>query len=70
MEKKANIIRRVQNYLRDISGELKKVTWPSRNDLQKTTIAVFISSIFFGIYLFVVDFVFSTLINEVIRLLK
>ncbi len=70
MEKKANIFRRVQNYLREIVGELKKVTWPSRNDLQKTTIAVFVASMFFGVYLFVVDFIFSTLINEVISLLK
>ncbi len=70
MDKEKNIIKRIGNYLRDIRGEMKKVNWPSRNDLYKTTIAVFVSSIFFGIYLFAVDFIFSRLVKQVINLFK
>jgi len=70
MEKEKNIFRRIKNYLRDARGELKKVTWPNRQDLYKTTLAVFVSSIFFGLYLFGVDFVFSRLIKKVIELFQ
>ena len=42
----------------EVKGELKKVTWPSKVDLKKTTIAVIVSSIIFGTYLFLADAVF------------
>ncbi|MDY0295833.1 MAG: preprotein translocase subunit SecE [Acidobacteriota bacterium] len=66
MAKKENIFKRIGLYLNEVKGELKKVTWPSRNDLYKTTIAVVIASIVFGIYLFLVDWVFSEIIQRVI----
>ncbi len=58
------------NYLNEVRGELKKVTWPTRNDMQKTTIAVIIISIIFGIYLQVVDFSFRMLVQKVIDIFK
>jgi len=69
-KKKENIFKRIGNYLNEIRGELKKVTWPTKNDMQKTTIAVIISSLIFGIYLFLVDVIFSKIINEVIDLIE
>jgi len=66
--KKENLINRVKRYLVEVKGELKKVTWPSKPDMYKTTIAVVVSSLIFGIYLFVVDFGFSNLFNSVIDL--
>jgi preprotein translocase subunit SecE len=67
---KGNIFNRMGNYLNEVRGELKKVTWPTRNDMQKTTIAVIIISIIFGIYLQVVDFSFRMLVQEVIDIFK
>jgi preprotein translocase subunit SecE len=58
MEKEKNIFKRMRAYLRDVRGEMKKVTWPSKNDMIKTTIAVIVISLFFGIYLFGVEFIF------------
>lgn len=49
-----------------MKGELKKVTWPTKNDLYKTTIAVIVSSILFGVYLFAVDWIFSKVIQQVV----
>jgi len=67
MGNKENIFRRIRNYLIDVKGELKKVTWPTKNDLYKTTIAVIVSSILFGVYLFAVDWIFSKVIQQVVR---
>lgn len=57
-------------YLRDIRGELKKVTWPGKNDLVKTTIAVLVISLFFGIYLFGVDFIFTRIFSQIAYIFK
>jgi preprotein translocase subunit SecE len=65
MEKEKNIFKRIGAYLREIKGELKKVTWPNKSDLIKTTIAVLVISLFFGIYLFGVDFIFTRIFHQI-----
>jgi preprotein translocase subunit SecE len=65
MEKEKNIFKRMRAYLRDVRGEMKKVTWPSKDDMIKTTIAVIVISLFFGIYLFGVDFLFSRIFKQI-----
>jgi preprotein translocase subunit SecE len=65
MEKEKNIFKRMGAYLRDVRGEMKKVTWPSKNDMIKTTVAVIIISLFFGIYLFGVDFIFTRIFRQI-----
>jgi len=65
MDKEKNIFKRMGAYLRDVRGEMKKVTWPSKNDLVKTTIAVIVISLFFGIYLFGVDFIFARIFRQI-----
>ncbi|MCP4147973.1 MAG: preprotein translocase subunit SecE [bacterium] len=68
--KNINIFKRIGSYLTEVKGELKKVTWPTKNDLQKTTIAVIVISIIFGIYLQVVDFSFRILVDKVIGIFR
>jgi preprotein translocase subunit SecE len=68
--KKENIIGRMRNFLSDVRGELKKVSWPNRNDLQKTTIAVIVLSVIIGLYLWLVDLSFQVLIQRVIKIFK
>jgi len=67
---KFNWFSRAKNFLKDIRGELKKVTWPTKNDLYKTTLAVIVSSIVFGLYLFGVDFVFSRIVKKIIAIFQ
>jgi preprotein translocase subunit SecE len=70
MGKLTGVFGRIRSFLRDVRGELKKVSWPTRQDMYKTTLAVVILSVFFGLYLFATDFVFSRLIKKVIGLLQ
>jgi len=65
-----NKFKRIGSYLTEIKGELKKVTWPTRDDMQKTTIAVIVISIIFGIYLQMVDFSFRYLVDKVIDVFR
>jgi preprotein translocase subunit SecE len=70
MEKEKNIFKRMGAYLREVRGELKKVTWPAKNDLIKTTVAVLVISLFFGIYLFGVDFIFARIFGKIAYIFK
>ncbi|HAR36989.1 MAG TPA: preprotein translocase subunit SecE [Acidobacteria bacterium] len=57
--------KRFVNFLKDVRSELKKVTWPAKQEVYGTTIIVIIAVFFFGIYLFFIDVVFSWLIAQV-----
>lgn len=70
MAKKGNILKRIKTYLNEVRGELKKVTWPTKSDLYRTTIAVIISSIIFGVYLKIIDLGAANIINKIIDFFK
>ncbi len=65
MNKKAKWYRRIFSFLREVKAELKKVTWPSRNEVQSTTIVVILTTVFFGVYLYCMDLIFSWILNYV-----
>lgn len=53
---------RLPQFLRDVRAEMKRVSWPSVNDVKNTTIITLIAVIFFAVYLFVVDVALSRFI--------
>jgi len=53
-------------YLKDTKGELKHVNWPTRRQATIFTIVVIVLSIAVSLYLGLFDFLFSTLLQEVI----
>lgn len=59
-EKKQNAI---QRYVRETSGELRKVSWPSREEATHLTIVVIFTMIFMGIFLSTISGVSSRLLN-------
>lgn len=65
MNKKEKWYRRFFSFLREVKAELKKVTWPSRNEVYNTTLVVIIATIFFGFYLFFMDVIFSWIIAQI-----
>jgi preprotein translocase subunit SecE len=62
-------MRKFQNYIRDVISELRKVTWPTRDELKGSTITVVIFSIIASAYVFVVDFSLGRLVQFVQDLL-
>jgi preprotein translocase subunit SecE len=65
MNDKIRWYKRFVNFLRDVKSEIKKVTWPSRNEVTSTTIVVIAATIFFGFYLFFMDVIFSWVISRI-----
>jgi preprotein translocase subunit SecE len=54
----------LRTFLTEVRNELKRVTWPSRKEVYATTVVVILTSIFFGVYLWGLDIVLSTLVNR------
>ena len=63
--KKQNGIRR---WLKDLKGELKKVTWPSFKDTMKNVGIVIVCVIFVGIFIWVFDFLARAVIDALLSL--
>jgi len=49
----------VRQFFHEVRAELKKVTWPSREELQTYTIVVFGVSTALTLYVFALDWVFT-----------
>ena len=54
-------------FLSEVRNELKRVTWPSQKEVYATTVVVIIVSIFFGLYLFALDFGIDSLVIWIMR---
>ena len=65
MNDKIRWYKRFINFLKETKAELKKVTWPSRNEVTSTTIVVIFATVFFGFYLFFMDLIFSWVITQI-----
>ena len=54
---------RLRLFLSEVRNELRRVTWPSRKEVYATTIVVILVSLFFGIYLWLLDLGLSRLVG-------
>ena len=55
-------------FLAEVRNELKRVTWPSQKEVYATTVVVILTSVFFGVYLFALDFGLLHLVQWIFRL--
>jgi preprotein translocase subunit SecE len=65
MNDKIRWYKKLGNFLKDVRSELKKVTWPSKNEVVSTTVVVIAATVFFGFYLFFMDVIFSWVIGQI-----
>jgi preprotein translocase subunit SecE len=61
---RTGFFQRTAQFLRDTRAEMRRVSWPTANEVKNTTIITLIAVIFFAIYLFGVDRVWSFLIDH------
>ncbi|WP_028573671.1 preprotein translocase subunit SecE [Desulfonatronovibrio hydrogenovorans] len=68
-EPKGGVQSRLQGtkeYLEEVKGELKKVTWPTRKETLSTGVAVVVLVVIISIYLGVLDFGLSRLVGLIL----
>jgi preprotein translocase subunit SecE len=61
-----NIVKKIITFLKEVKVELKKVTWPTKQEATKHTIVVIAVSIVAAAFLGGIDFLFSYLIDKFI----
>jgi preprotein translocase subunit SecE len=61
---------RMSQFLRDVRAEMKRVSWPTVNEVKNTTIITLVAVIFFAVYLFLVDRIWSYLLIQLNHLLN
>jgi preprotein translocase subunit SecE len=57
---------KILNFVRDVSKEMEKVTWPSREELMESTKVVIIVSVAISIFTWAVDLVVSEALKAIL----
>ena len=52
---RAGVFTRIGQFFHDVRVEMRRVSWPSLNEVKNTTIITVVAVIFFAVYLFAVD---------------
>jgi len=58
---------RLQEFLKDVRAEMRKVVWPTRQEVTSNTIVVLITVFFFAAFFFLVDTVFGQALTRFIQ---
>jgi len=64
-QKKPNIFKRFFNYIRNVRLEIKRTTWPTRNEVLNMTIIVIVALLFFGVLIFIVDQIMVVVVDAI-----
>ena len=57
------MLRKSVQYLREVQGEITKVTWPTREELSTSTAVVLAVTLALAIFIFVADFILSNIMD-------
>jgi len=66
MDRLKNLSSDTAQFARDIESEAKRITWPSRQETIKSTLAVVVISTIFASFLGAVDYLFSWVIRLIL----
>ena len=58
---------KTKEFIEDVKSEMKKVSWPSRDEVVGTTTVVIIATFIFGFFLYAADVVFYKLIEQIYK---
>jgi preprotein translocase subunit SecE len=58
-------VKRIRRYFDEVWSELKKVSWPTREQVRNLTVLVFVISLVIGLYITVLDRVLVGLLSLV-----
>jgi preprotein translocase subunit SecE len=59
-------VSRIRRFLDEAYSELKKVSWPTREQVRNLTVLVFVVSFAVGVYITVLDFGFAQLVARLV----
>jgi len=57
------MLRKISNFVQDVKQEMAKVSWPTKDQLKGQTLIVIAVSLFFALFIFVVDHLVARLLS-------
>lgn len=60
------VIQKIVDYIKQVYNEMRKVTWPTRSELINSTIVVIVISAIVALIIFVLDLIFSNILQRVL----
>jgi len=70
VKKIIELLKKFKGFIQETKTELKKVSWPNKDEVYRVTLIVIITSFFFGFYLFVVDLALQFGINYIMKVFR
>jgi preprotein translocase subunit SecE len=61
-----SLITKVKDFFSGVKSEYSKIIFPNQEDLKKQTIATLVVSVVIGVLIFLIDFVFKTLLGFIL----
>jgi preprotein translocase subunit SecE len=62
-----NLWQQIQQYVSDVRVEMKRVTWPGKQEVYGTTVMVILTTFLFGIYFYICDQAFLRAVSSVLK---
>jgi len=62
-QKKPSIFKRILTYFKNVRLEIKRTTWPTRNEVFRMSLIVIGALLFFGVFIFIMDWVMTKLLE-------
>lgn len=61
-----SLITKVKDFFSGVKSEYSKIIFPNQEDLKKQTIATLVVSVVIGVLIFLIDFVFKSLLGFIL----
>ena len=62
-----NFLGRLRDYSAEVRSEMKRVTWPSKQEVYGITVMVVLTSFLFGTYFWATDHLFSLFVGQILK---
>ncbi len=57
---------KILNFFSDVTKEMKKVTWPKKDELRESTVIVLVSCLIIGAFVYAVDLIVSGVLQQIL----
>ena len=61
------MFKKIVSFIKEVRTEMTRVTWPTREELQGSTIVVIVVTLSFSVFIFFVDNIFKYLFNAIYK---
>jgi preprotein translocase subunit SecE len=62
-----NFVQRLRDYFGEVRGEMRRVTWPGKQEIYGLTVMVVLTTFIFGFYFWITDHVFSLAVARILN---